>query len=159
MVTKASSVLAIALLLAELAGAQEPKSKPEDQDQPIRLRSELVELRAVVTDREGEIVDNLKMTDFEVLENGKPQQISLFSIERVRSSPGAQPSGKIAGPTPISPNARPLRTIVLFVDTLHLEFSSMVRVREALRRSKISSQVRSHRDHAQVGWQTGGQLR
>src|SRR6185503_9821952 len=62
--------------------AQTP-TKSAEQDQVIKVNTELVEVRAVVTDRQGQIVSGLKQEDFELLENNKPQAISFFSLVRV----------------------------------------------------------------------------
>lgn len=58
------------------------QKKPGDKDQ-VRLKTDLFEVRAVVTDAKGRLVDSLRKEDFELLENNRPQSISFFSIERV----------------------------------------------------------------------------
>lgn len=126
------SVLTCLLLIFQTAIAQQ--TKPKD-DQAIKLKSELVELRAVVTDKKGQIVDNLAKEDFEILENNKPQTVSFFSIERTRAAAARMASDKklvVETPKPAA-SAPPARTIVLFVDTLHLVPSSLIRVKRVLR--------------------------
>ena len=54
----------------------------------LKVQTGLMQVRAVVTDREGRIVENLKKEDFEVLENGKPQEINFFSISKIESGRG-----------------------------------------------------------------------
>jgi Ca-activated chloride channel homolog len=49
------------------------------QDEPIRLKSDLVTLTAAVTDRNGRAIRSLKAGDFVVYENGVRQQISHFA--------------------------------------------------------------------------------
>jgi VWFA-related protein len=129
-------VLTCFLLFAEIATAQKKQEKAEDKDQAIQLKAELVELRVVVTDKKGNLIDNLKQEDFEVIEDGRPQDISFFSVERIGGS------NKVASSpdAPVEPvkrtsteSATPARTIVLFVDTLHLSPSSMVEVKKTLR--------------------------
>ena len=66
------------------------------QDQPVRLKADLIEVRAVVTDGNDRVVDNLKAEDFELLENGRPQQINFFSLERVGSERVAPPGVAVA---------------------------------------------------------------
>src|SRR5437870_2207890 len=74
---------------ARQASAQRPTKAPPtmpppaEQDQTIKISTDLVEVRAVVTDRQGQIVNGLKQEDFQLLENGKPQAISFFSIARI----------------------------------------------------------------------------
>lgn len=137
-----SIVLTIAVLcLGSRVIAQQPPTQPADQGDVIRVKTDLVQLRAVVTDKSGKPVANLSQDDFEVLENGKPQSLSFFSLERIpvgSTGPAAanpalpasadRPSGSTAA------NAKPVRTIVLLVDTLHLAPISLIRAKQQLKR-------------------------
>jgi hypothetical protein len=120
--------------------AQKSPAKQTDQDDVIRVKTDLVQLRAVVTDKNGQLVDNLKQDDFEVLENGQPQSVGLFSLERIQkgsSSPVASDRKSVAVPDQPGPShvsAKPVRTIVLFVDTLHLSSVSFLRAKQQLKR-------------------------
>ena len=49
---------------------------------------QLVNVTATVTDEDGRFVDSLRKEDFVVYENGKPQEVSHFSSERVPVSLG-----------------------------------------------------------------------
>jgi VWFA-related protein len=123
------SVLVCSLLFFQSAIAQQ--TKPAEQ--AIKLKSELVELRAVVTDKKGMLVDNLTKDDFEILENDKPQSVSFFSVERTRPSRASwDKKADIEAPRAAA-GAQPARTIVLFVDTLHLAPSNLIRVKRVLR--------------------------
>ncbi|MDQ5839220.1 MAG: hypothetical protein M3379_20770, partial [Acidobacteriota bacterium] len=89
-----AALLALSLLSqAAAASAQQQQPQrppaPADEEEVVRLNTELVQLRAVVTDRKGQPVENLKKEDFEVLENGQPREVSFFSLERAPASPGA----------------------------------------------------------------------
>lgn len=110
------------------------QTKSAEQEPAARLKGELIEVRAVVTDRQGQVIGDLKKEDFELLENGRPQEIAFFSVERIgsESKRAREPSGAEADR--IRPAELPARAIVLFVDTLHLSFSSLVRTRQAIRR-------------------------
>jgi VWFA-related protein len=126
----------LTLLSASVAG--QSQNKPGEQDQAIRLKSDLIEMRVVVTDRKGQLVDNLKKEDFEIVSDGRPQTINFFSVERIRGrSTGAAPQTGTP-PAARTPVARtpppPARTIVLFVDNLHLPTFSFMRVKEHLKR-------------------------
>jgi VWFA-related protein len=127
------------IVAAQLTIAGQSQSKPADQDQSIRLKSDLIEMRVVVTDRKGQIVDNLKQEDFEIISDGRPQSISFFSVERIKGrSTGAAPQHRPAPPAATAPAARtaptPARTIVLFVDNIHLPTFSFMRVKQHLKR-------------------------
>jgi VWFA-related protein len=118
------------------AQQQQPQRQPADEEEVVRLNTELVQLRAVVTDRKGQPVENLRKEDFEVLENGQPRDISFFSLERAPVSPGAvaatQAPRPAGAPAPSS-SAQPARTVVLFVDTLHLSPVSLARAKTELK--------------------------
>jgi VWFA-related protein len=51
----------------------------------VRITTKLVQVDAVVTDKNGKHVTDLKAEDFEVTENGKPRAITNFSF--VTSAP------------------------------------------------------------------------
>jgi VWFA-related protein len=124
-----------------VATQTKPAEIPEEKK--IKVQTDLMEVRAVVTDRKGTIIENLKHEDFELLENGKPQEISFFSVSKVEREQGRPdvktelPTGQIAEPQPSTLQRlteAPVRTILLYADTLHLSFSSFNAVKDALRR-------------------------
>jgi len=69
-------VTVLAICAGSALLAQQGSSPP-----PVIFRAEVnyVELDAIVTDAQGNVVPNLSEADFEVLEDGKPQKISTFS--------------------------------------------------------------------------------
>ncbi|HWX42172.1 MAG TPA: VWA domain-containing protein [Blastocatellia bacterium] len=142
--------LCIFLIVMSCVGSGTPASgqtnkggQDSAKDQSVKLQSELVELRAVVTDKQGRLIDGLKKEDFELLENGKPQQVSFFSVENltIRSTAASKennlkagnPAGNAVEST--SSAARPpARTIALYVDTLNLSLDSLTRTKQTLHR-------------------------
>src|SRR5215210_3748178 len=71
-------------LLAPAAGRQQPdEPRPQqgapDEDEVVRISTNLVQVDAVVTDGGGRQVTDLESRDFEILEDGKPQPITNFS--------------------------------------------------------------------------------
>ena len=46
---------------------------PTEEDPVIRVITELVELRVVVTDKKGQPITDLRREDFVLLEDGRPQ--------------------------------------------------------------------------------------
>lgn len=124
-----------------LAWALTNQSFATPQDKPVRLKADLIEVRAVVTDRNDRVIDNLKAEDFELLEDGRPQQISFFSLAKVggegsapQTAGSAEANIKSLPHTSVSPLAPPSRTIVLFVDTLHLSAASFATAKETLKK-------------------------
>src|SRR5262245_59817371 len=56
-----------------------PAAQPATQDQPVfRRGSDLVRVFVTVTARDGRLVTTLAQNEFEVLDGGKPQPITLF---------------------------------------------------------------------------------
>jgi VWFA-related protein len=55
----------------------------------LRTSTRLVQLNVIVQDKKGKLVDSLKQEDFTLLDNGKPQRISLFSTESVKQEGSA----------------------------------------------------------------------
>ena len=53
--------------------------KTHDSD-TLRIDTELVQIDVVVTDKQGKLVNDLKREDFQLMEDGKPQQLSHFSV-------------------------------------------------------------------------------
>src|SRR5678815_2925225 len=92
--------LLLALILASSHGwAQSPPSsqaQPDGQTPVFRSGAHLVQVNVVVHDSHGKPVDDLKKDDFSITEQGKPQQISFFSIASADKSAGA--------PTPLPPH-------------------------------------------------------
>ena len=114
---------------------------PPAQDQPIRVKTELIDLRAVVTDKKGQPITDLRKEDFELTENGKPQDVSFFSVvkipgrgeaRRTENSTVNTAPGVTAGVT--RPDETPGRTVVLYVDTLHLSPQNLLGVKQSLRK-------------------------
>jgi len=66
------------LLLAQTPPQGLPQPKTGD-DEVVRVSTNLVQIDAVVTDKNGKQVTDLRAEDFEILEDNHPQQISAFS--------------------------------------------------------------------------------
>jgi len=76
------SALAAAALIAQQP-APPSNQAPANQGQPpvtFRVEVNYVEVDALVTDAQGNVVSDLTANDFELLEDGKPQKISTFSL-------------------------------------------------------------------------------
>ncbi|HYO91819.1 MAG TPA: VWA domain-containing protein, partial [Pyrinomonadaceae bacterium] len=117
---------------------QQPQS---EQDDVVRITTNLVQIDAVVTDKKGLQVTDLKAEDFEITEDGRPQQISNLSYVSTPVPPAAPPEA----PAVVDKNAPPVppvplkpeqvrRTMALVVDDLGLSFESVHYVRRALRK-------------------------
>ena len=110
------------------------------RQQTFKVKTELVEVHAVVTDRKGRPIENLGRDDFELLVNRKLRTIDHFSFARIEDAAAlpAVASAAPGGTEPKSLRARltepPVRTVLLYVDNLHLAFSSLVQTKQALQK-------------------------
>src|ERR1700687_31380 len=117
------SSLAASLLMFSLgSGGQSPpadKNSPEvasrDSQPTFTTRSNLVLVRVVVRDKKEQANGTLQKEDFQLLDKGKPQVISKFSVEKSAgrnadappaATPAPAPGEKPAGepPPPVAPD-------------------------------------------------------
>src|SRR4026209_963587 len=134
-----AACLFLSILTAQFVAQQIPPSPPV-----IRINVNLVQVDAVVTDSKGKPVTDLKIDDFEILQDGKPQVITNFSFVDVKSAAAAPARGEIPQrgrglPTPAAPQRglRPQqirRTIAIVVDDLGISFDSMSRIQSSLKK-------------------------
>src|SRR3954471_4223296 len=114
-----------------------------DDDDVIRISSELVQTSIVVTDKNDNIINDLKLEDFEVYENGKRQDVKFMefvSIEGEHRTEGSRADGERAGarlPEGVrlerELTARDVRRVIAFVvDDLTISYNDMVTVRQVL---------------------------
>jgi VWFA-related protein len=69
----------IKLLLAAIIMLAPVAARAQEQDEPIRLKADLVSITASVIDRNGRAVKSLKAEDFNIYEDGAKQKISHFA--------------------------------------------------------------------------------
>jgi VWFA-related protein len=128
-------LLAGAALTAGQAPAPPAQQPPAAQQPPtFKVRVDYVEVDAVVTDRQGRIVRDLKKEDFQVLEDGKAQAITTFTMVDI---PVERDNRPLFAASPIEPdvrtNEKPFdgRVYVMVVDDLHTRFGRTQRVKLA----------------------------
>ena len=141
MIDKAIGLLLIAIsicpnLIEISAAAGQSQTKPVDQKDLLRLRTELIQLQVVVTDKEGRAIEGLKKEDFELMEQGRIQEVSFFSEDRLATpieKKGLSRDQVTTQPADRARPEKPVRSIVLFVDTFHLSSPNLLRVRQTLK--------------------------
>jgi VWFA-related protein len=141
-------LLSTQLVVGALGQQPEPSPTPQrtaqqqpENDEVVRINSNLVQVDAVITDKSGKIVTDLKPEELEIFEDGRQQKITHFSYN-ITQTPTAPPekasasTDKTAGPMPPSRiKAEDVRrTIALVVDDLGLSFQSTYYVRRALKK-------------------------
>src|SRR5258707_12540997 len=72
--------LLIPILISHVALAQD--QQPRDQDEPIRLKTDLVTVTVSLTGANAGPIKSLKAGDFAIYENGVKQKISHFAATR-----------------------------------------------------------------------------
>ena len=121
-----------AVLLCPPAGA---RAQTQEKEDVVRVETELVQTDVMVFDKSGQFVDGLKREDFEVKVDGKPVPLAFF--ERVsaplRKGEGAPGAAAAAANAAIASRARG-RTVVFFIDDLHLSLDSLKPTRAAITR-------------------------
>jgi len=129
-------LIGVIVLLAGVAltAGQAPPAPPPQQPPTFKLRVDYVEVDAVVTDRQGRIVRDLKKEDFQVLEDGKSQTVTAFTMVDIPVDKDPRP---LFATAPIQPdvktNEKPFdgRVYVMVVDDLHTRFGRSQRVKLA----------------------------
>ena len=132
-------VLLSLTLIAALAQAPAPAQPPAQSSQPpvtFKVEVNYVEIDANVTDAQGAFVRTLTRDDFQVLEDGKPQTLSAFSVVEI---PIERPDPPLFARAPIAPDTASNRTpfngrvFVLVIDDLHTRASRTARTRAGAR--------------------------
>ena len=122
---------------------QKPNTTPPEQERDldvVKITTNLVQIDAVVVDRSGKRITDLRPEEVEMLEDGKTQKISHFSYISLESKTAPTVDTKSTdktAPPPPPIKLRPeqvRRTIALVVDDLGLSFESAYYVRSALKK-------------------------
>src|SRR5438874_8312054 len=114
---------------------------PVSEEDVVRITTNLVQVDAVITDKNGKPVTDLKPEEIQIFEDGKRQKITHFSYILTEMSGAARPltpalKDKNAPPIP-STRLKPediRRTVAIIVDDIGLSFESTYFVRRALKK-------------------------
>lgn len=113
----------------------------------LRAETRLVQLNVIALDKKGQPIEGLKREDFTLLDNGKPQNITLFASESDSpaaknttadtSSPGAESTGAKSEPPPNvfgnrvrHSDEQPGSVAVILLDALNTSFSDQAYARK-----------------------------
>jgi VWFA-related protein len=118
-----------------------PATVEHDEDDVVRITSNLVQIDAVVTDKKGRQVTDLKAEEFEILADGKPQKITNFSYVQNIAEPDATPApvaenkSGIVAPPPAALRPEQVRRTVAFVfNDLEMSWESVYYARRAIKK-------------------------
>jgi VWFA-related protein len=116
--------------------ATNPKEEVSSKDTgtTFKVRVNLVQVRVVVRDNKGKLVEGLKAQDFLVYDQGKLQAITTFGVEtaesrRVRAEAAAKTQQDAAEETSGGKLELPERFVALVFDDIHLSLEDAVLVR------------------------------
>jgi VWFA-related protein len=125
--------LYLTLLLITLGCVVVQAQEPE----VIRTNTDLVQTAITVLDKKGNFVEGLKREQFELVVDGKSRPVAFF--ERIAAGSARERElATLADPTnttttaPVAPSSVPGRTIVFFIDDLHLSPDSLSRTKMML---------------------------
>lgn len=160
-------VLPGALATAQQAAPQSrPTSEMETKEGPAKFTSRvnLVPVTVVVRDRNGKAVGNLTKEDFRLLDNGKPQVVSRFSIEKPGTPVVLQKeAGDLEPPAENKPEAGAAAApqvladhfVAYLFDDVHATFEDLARARDAA--TRVISTSMQPADRAAI-YTTSGQI-
>src|SRR2546426_12748267 len=105
-----------------------------DEDEVIKVTSNLVNLDVIVRDKKGKAITDLKPEDFTVSENGVPQKIEFFDSTLTNSSEAAQQitANGSTEPKPRTPSGFPRNIIALVLDGQSTEAANLKHVRDGM---------------------------
>jgi VWFA-related protein len=132
------AVVLAALVCTAAGHAQQPPPQ-SPPDQPVfRAGINFVRVDVIVSDKNGANVSDLKQTDFEVTEDGKPQSVETFKF--IKLDGGTLPSPDGVTPRAIRTDADEeseaarddVRLFAIFLDDYHVRKENSLRVRAPL---------------------------
>jgi len=118
-----------------------PEMASTDVPATFKVNVKLVVVRVVARDSQGHAVGNLQQQDFQVFDNGKPQTITQFSVEKAWAHATVEASGvNPANEPPHEPGESvkaavvPQRYTAYLFDDVHLKFGDLTLARQAAER-------------------------
>ena len=124
-ISRVARLMAVAVVLSTSAWASPGASRTTSQT--LHVTTRLVVVNVVAHNKKGELVEGLTQRDFTILDNGKPQQIRVFSVKRSET--------KRVPSKPLPPNvfsnrvARggdvPVNVAVILLDGLDTSFEAL----------------------------------
>ena len=120
-----------------LSAPQKPQTESAAQENsndlsPLRVTTHLVQVNVIVNDKHGNPITGLAQKDFSILDNGKPQEIRVFSAET--NLPSALPRDPLPPGTytnrPEEQSNAPASVTVILLDALNTEPADQAQARQ-----------------------------
>ncbi len=118
--------LALALSVTSVAYAQTPP-KTQDDD-VVKVKSNLVNIDVIVKDKKGKYVSDLKAEDFTITENGQPQKVEFFDAPLSRTDTATQSSTVVTESS--TSTTLPRNYVSLVLDSQTTDVTNLKPVRE-----------------------------
>ncbi len=127
-----------ALLTAQTATAPPPANPP--QTAPLKVTTRLVQVNVIVHDHHGNPVGDLTKEDFEVTDEGKAQNISLFTVDRLSPGGASAPNApkpiiipaNVATNRPMTQDNGPTSVTVLLLDMYNTHLTDQMSTRRQI---------------------------
>lgn len=137
MKTPLSLLLTCLITFAPAASAQQQGQNQPQTDDILRISTELVQTDVAVFDKQGRFVEGLKKEDFEVRADGQPVEVNFFDrvvagSAREEAQVSAARSTSAARVPASSRGTMRGRTVIFFIDDLHLSATSVEKTRKAI---------------------------
>ncbi|HJY30571.1 MAG TPA: VWA domain-containing protein [Pyrinomonadaceae bacterium] len=98
------------------------------EDEVVKVKSNLVNIDVIVKDKKGKYISDLKPEDFVVTENGQPQKIEFFDAPLAHDA--TRKAGEAAIVEPSAPTTAPRNYVSLVLDFQTTDITSLKGVRE-----------------------------
>lgn len=109
-------ILCVFLLFISPAIYGQQTQPAKEDDDVVKISTELVQVDAVVVDKDGNPITNLTVGDFEVLQDGKPQSITNLSyINRQTQNTGVKKTDENTPASPIFSKAAEFGRVLTFI--------------------------------------------
>src|SRR5258708_7415668 len=130
----------LGVLVVPTQSQENKQTKKPDEDEAIRVTSNLVSLDVIVKDKKGKAITDLKPEDFTVTENGVAQKVEFFdstlttneAAQPTRPNDPIQPLNDSTQPKSRTPNGFPRNIVALVLDGQSTELANLKHVREGM---------------------------
>jgi VWFA-related protein len=103
------------------------------EDEVVRVKSNLVNIDVLVKDKKGKYIPDLKAEDFAIFENGVQQKIEFFDAPLAGSNRTTKDGVPAPGPDePSAPAAAPRNYVTLVLDSQTTDITNQKQVREGM---------------------------
>lgn len=116
----------ILIFAAVLPSPAQTPQKPKDDEDVVKVKSNLVNIDVIVKDKKGKYLSDLKLEDFTISENGVAQKIEFFDAPLSRVDSTGNDQTMIAG----SPANAPRNYVSLVLDYQTTDVTNLKQVRE-----------------------------